>query len=80
MVLAASRLDPATQTIAGQHIEITESGMRLRPWFLHYLHPGQLDELATETGFALEHRWASWHQDAFTDDSDAHVSVYRCVG
>ena len=62
VVLAASRLDPVTQTIAGQHVEITASGVRLRPWFLHYLHPGQLDELATETGFALEHRWASWQQ------------------
>jgi SAM-dependent methyltransferase len=79
VVLSASRLDPITQTIAGQHVEITERGVRLRPWFLHYLHPTQLDDLATETGFTLEQRWADWSKTPFTDDATTHVSVYRCV-
>jgi ubiquinone/menaquinone biosynthesis C-methylase UbiE len=80
VILAASRLDPVTQTIRGQHVEITERGVRLRPWFLHYLHPNQLDALATEAGFALEQRWAGWNKHRFTDEAATHVSVYRCVG
>ena len=36
VVLTVSRLDPATRTITGQHLQITERGVRLRPWVLHY--------------------------------------------
>jgi hypothetical protein len=25
----------------------------------------------------LEHRYADWHGNAFTDDSESHVSVWR---
>jgi SAM-dependent methyltransferase len=77
VVLTASRLDHLEQTITGQHIEIGESGIRLRPWFLHYLHPVELDEIAAEAGLRLERRWAGWRGEPFDDDSDVHVSVYR---
>jgi hypothetical protein len=77
VVMTASRLDHVDQTITGQHIEIRESGIRLRPWFLHYLHPEQIDELAAAAGLHLEQRFAGWHREPFDDDSDAHVSVYR---
>jgi SAM-dependent methyltransferase len=77
VVLTASMLDATTQEIAGQHIEIRSSGIRLRPWFLHYLHPDELDELAASTGLRLESRWAGWSREPFDDDSDSHVSVYR---
>ena len=39
VVLTAPRLDPATRSVTGQHIEITEAGVRLRAWLLHYLLP-----------------------------------------
>ena len=77
VVMTASRLDHVDQTITGQHIEIRESGIRLRPWFLHYLHPEQIDELAATAGMPLEKRFAGWHREPFGDDSDSHVSVYR---
>lgn len=77
VILTASMLDAVTQEIAGQHIEIRSSGIRLRPWFLHYLHPAELDELAASAGLRLESRWAGWSHEPFDDDSDAHVSVYR---
>lgn len=36
-----------------------------------------LDELAAAAGLAREHRFATWNLDAFTDEADWAVSVYR---
>lgn len=77
VVLTASKLDGAAQQIVGQHIEIRPSGIRMRPWFLHYLHPGELDALAANAGLHLTARWGGWESQPFDDDSDVHVSVYR---
>lgn len=79
VVLTASLLDPATQVIEGQHIEVREAGLRLRPWRVHYLHPDQLDALALEAGLHLERRAAGWHDELVDADSATHVSTYRPV-
>lgn len=79
VVLTASRLDHEAQTIEGQHIEVRESGIRLRPWLVHYQHPDQLDAMAHEAGFHLEQRAAGWNAEPFDDTSPAHVSCYRRV-
>lgn len=79
VVFTASRLDPINQTIEGQHVHLSESGIRLRPWFLHYLHPAQLDDIASSVGFTLQHRWAGWRREPYSEDADSHVSVYQRV-
>lgn len=79
VVLTVSRLDPATHTITGQHVQITEAGIRLRPWVLRYLSPDDLDALATEVGLALVERHADWRGQEFTPTSEAHVSVYAAA-
>jgi SAM-dependent methyltransferase len=79
VVLTASRLDPSDQSIRGQHIEISEAGIRLRPWFLHFLRIDQLDRMMAAAGFRLESRWAGWHREPFSERSAAHVAVYRCT-
>ncbi len=66
--------------MTGQHIELRESGTRLRPWVLRYLHPAQLDALAVAAGLTLESRWAGWDRHPFDTASTAHVSVYRRAG
>jgi SAM-dependent methyltransferase len=76
VVLTVSRLDPATRTITGQHVQITEAGVRLRPWVLHYATPAELDDLAAGAGLALVERHAGWRGEPFTPESEAHVSVY----
>jgi SAM-dependent methyltransferase len=76
VVLAVSRLDPATHTITGQHVHITESGIRLRPWVLHYASPGELDDLAAEVGLHLDERSSGWRGEPFDDASHTHVSTY----
>jgi SAM-dependent methyltransferase len=77
VVLTAARRDPDTQTIAGQHIEITERGVRLRPWLVRYAAPRELDGFAAAAGLELERRHADWCEAPFDEDSTAHVSVYR---
>ena len=71
-----SRLDPASHTITGQHVQITEAGIRLRPWMLRYLSPEELDALAAEAGLRLVERHAGWRAEPFTADSPVHVSTY----
>jgi SAM-dependent methyltransferase len=76
VVLTVSRLDPATRTITGQHVQITEAGVRLRPWVLHYASPDELDVLAAEAGLRLVERHAGWHREELTAAAETHVTVY----
>lgn len=76
VVLTVSRLDPGTRTITGQYVQITERGVRLRPWVLHYATPGELDELAAGAGLVLVERHAGWRGEPFGPEADVHVSVY----
>jgi len=39
--------------------------------------PEHLDRDAAAVGWRLEHRWATWHADAWHDGADWAVSVYR---
>jgi SAM-dependent methyltransferase len=77
VVLTASRLDPASRSVNGQHVEITEQGIRLRPWHLHYLLPAELDALAAEAGWQLEGRSEGWTDQPFTESSEHQVVTFR---
>jgi SAM-dependent methyltransferase len=80
VVLTVSRLDPATRTVTGQHVQITEAGIRLRPWVLRYATPDELDGLAREAGLMLVERHAGWQGEPFTESSETHVSTYAAAG
>lgn len=80
VVLTVSRLDPASRTVVGQHVQITEAGVRLRPWVLRYATPDELDALAAGAGLALVDRNGGWHGEPFTASSDTHVSTYAPAG
>ena len=77
VILTAFRCDPDDQTVDGQHVELSGSGIRLRPWRLRYASPDELDQLATRAGLALEARHGGWNDEPFDDTSSTHVSVYR---
>jgi SAM-dependent methyltransferase len=77
VTLRVWRQDRAAQTVMGQHVDITEAGIRLRPWLLRYSTVGQLDAMATAAGLELEHRWADWSGGTFDAEGGGHVSVYR---
>ena len=77
VVLTATDHDPSLQLVTGQHVELRDGSVRLRPWRVRYLSPDQLDAMAGAVGLALSERWADWRGTPFDDDSDSHVSVYR---
>ncbi len=78
VTLVVTRHDRAGQTIAGQHVDLTDSGgVRLRPWFVHYLYPEQLDSMAGRAGLTLMSRHADWDGATFGSECSRHVSVYR---
>lgn len=77
VVLSVSRNDPTTQDVLGQYIDITEAGIKLRPWQIRWATPDQIDEMADEAGLVLVERWATWDRAPFTPQAQTHVSVYR---
>lgn len=80
VVLSVSTSDPAAQRAEGQYVDITEAGgVRLRPWSIRWVTPGQLDEMAAAAGFHLLHRWEDFTKAPFDADSPRHVSVF-CKG
>jgi SAM-dependent methyltransferase len=76
LVLAATEHDPAAQTITGQHVDITEAGVRLRPWRIRYASPVQIDDMAGDVGLVLAARHAGWRGEQVTATTTTHVSRY----
>lgn len=81
VVLIATDAAPQDQLVQGAHIEITDSGTRLRPWTIRVALPDQLDAMAAAAGLGLERRTEDWTGTPFVPGESAHhVSVYRAVG
>lgn len=79
VILTATRHDPAAQTVTGQHIELRESGIRLRPWVIRYAPVVELDLMAAAAGLRLVHRWSDWKGTPFAESANVHVSVYSAA-
>ncbi|MCB0960119.1 MAG: methyltransferase domain-containing protein, partial [Acidimicrobiales bacterium] len=76
VVLSVSRTDPARQEAMGQHVDITEQGIRMRPWHIRWSTIEQLDAMAAAAGLRLADRWSDWSRSAFGADDAVHVSRY----
>ena len=76
LVIAATEHDPGAQTITGQHVDITEAGVRLRPWRIRYATPVQIDDMASNVGLVLAERHAGWRREPITASTMSHVSRY----
>lgn len=77
LIVTATQLDAAEQTLCGQHLEIDDRGVSIRPWRLRWLTPVQLDAIAAEAGLGLAERYGGWSEEPFTPESETHISVYR---
>lgn len=77
VVLQVTKQDPASQTVTGSVVTITEGGVRLRPWRIRYADPAELDEMAAGAGLVLAERWGGWDRSPFDEDSPRHVSRYE---
>jgi len=69
--------DRAEQRITGQHVVITEQGIRLYPFQMRYAWPSEMDLMAKLAGMRLRDRFGGWRGEPFTSESDRHVSVYE---
>ncbi|RKN04534.1 class I SAM-dependent DNA methyltransferase [Streptomyces radicis] len=74
--LTAVRHDPVEQRFEGQHVLITEKGIRLAPAFMRYAWPSELDLMARLAGLERRERWGGWHREPFRADG-THVTVYE---
>ncbi|MEL7156439.1 MAG: class I SAM-dependent methyltransferase [Actinomycetota bacterium] len=74
VTVVGTRIDADRQLIEGQHTEIDDRGVVVRPWTLRWATPAQIDELAATTGFELTERFADWQQTPYAGEQ--HVSVY----
>jgi SAM-dependent methyltransferase len=77
LVLRAVRRGADPDEFEGQHVEITEAGIRLRPWVLSAATPVTVDAMARAVGLELAARWAGWDGAPFAAVDPAHISIYR---
>ncbi len=78
VVLAVSITDPTAQQVRGQYVDLVNGQpVRLRPFFLRYAAPAELDAFAGEAGLRLAERFEDMHRNPFDDNSGTHVSIYR---
>ncbi|MEO6628339.1 MAG: class I SAM-dependent methyltransferase [Aquihabitans sp.] len=77
VVLSVSQADPDTQEVLGQYVDISEDGIKLRPWQIRWTTLAQLDAMAERAGLVLAERWSDWDRAAFTAEAHTHVSTYR---
>ncbi len=75
--LDITMLDSVSQRITGQHVHITEQGIKLFPIQLRYAWPSEMDLMARLAGLELKHRWEDWTGRPFTTESQKHISVYE---
>ncbi len=78
-VLTATIRDTEAQQITGQHIEFSNSGVRMRPWKIRYTTLEQLDAMTSEAGFRLGQRSADWNGSPVDESSSNAVSVFVAV-
>ena len=69
--------DPVSQVVNYQYERIRNGEAKLIPLPMRYAFPSEIDSMAQLAGFELETRWGGWRQEAFTAQSEMHVSLYR---
>ncbi|SOD64376.1 Methyltransferase domain-containing protein [Streptomyces zhaozhouensis] len=74
--LTAVRHDPVEQRFEGQHVLITDDGIKLAPAFMRYAWPSELDLMARLAGLERLHRWGGWHREPFRGEGE-YVTVYQ---
>ena len=70
-------IDVATQTMTSHHISVVDGHGSYTALPFRYTWPAELDLMARLAGMRLSARWAGWHREPFTSDSDRHVSVWE---
>jgi SAM-dependent methyltransferase len=70
--------DLVTQGCTSHHYRTGHDGVvSYGAGHFRYVWPSECDLMARLAGMELEARYADWSRDAFTSDSESHVSVWR---
>ena len=80
VLLDATRFDLVTQRATGQHIFLSNEGIRMYPVQIRYAWPSEIDLMAQLAGLRLRDRWGGWQREPFTEGSRKHISVYEPAG
>jgi SAM-dependent methyltransferase len=76
VVLETTQHDLSRQRVDSRHLRISPDGVEVMPVRARYAWPSELDLMAELAGLRLVERWGGWHREAFTAESQSHVSVY----
>ena len=69
--------DRVAQTVGFQRIVISEDGIKMKPHFMRYVWPSEMDLMGKLAGLELHERWAWWDRSTFDSDSKSHISLYK---
>ena len=72
--LGFDEYDVLTQRLVSHHYSPGRGGYGAGEF--RYVWPAELDLMARLAGMTLSERWAGWHHEPFTAESDSHVSVW----
>ncbi|MCA1709365.1 MAG: class I SAM-dependent methyltransferase [Actinobacteria bacterium] len=75
--LIAGCHDRVSQRVRSAQVRLSEAGVRLYPMEIRYAWPAELDLMARLAGLGLRERVGGWNREPFTDESQAHISVYE---
>lgn len=77
-VVIATRTDPVTTIVQGEHIELRADGTsQIRSWSLCPIDLATLDSWCLEAGLNLIERHSDWSTGTWHPDSPTSVSTYR---
>lgn len=77
LVVSSTQLDRAGQRLSGQHLELSDAKVTIRPWMLRWTTPDQLDAMADAAGLGLDERVGSWLGAPISAEGTTVISVYR---
>ena len=81
VVLIATDADPENGLVQGNHIELRDGSVRLRPWSIRVATPAAVDTMALRAGLRLRDRYEDYRRTPFIEGhSTHHVSVYSRSG
>jgi SAM-dependent methyltransferase len=69
--------DVANQGLISHHFEIVDGRVERDSVPFRYAWPAELDLMAQLAGMQLRDRWSGWKREAFTSESQKHVSVWE---
>jgi SAM-dependent methyltransferase len=75
VVTSEATVDQDAQLMHGSFNEVDGIGTH-RPWSVRFATIAQIDDMATHANLVLEQRWSTYSCEAFTSESQRHISVY----